>query len=107
MDTLEILTAAINTRKPISFEYNLEGRAVGLRFGNPHAIYLSSVDKVNIHIWKTGGVKTDPTQIIPLWRTYSIKHIENITILEDKESFSLAADYKPNSPMYSRALAKA
>jgi hypothetical protein len=52
-------------------------------------------------------VKTDPAQIIPLWRTYSIKHIENITILEDKESFSLAADYKPNSPMYSRALAKA
>lgn len=107
MDTLEILTTAINLRKPISFEYNLENRAVGLRLGNPHAIYLSSTNKVNIHVWKTDGVKTDPTQPIQAWRTYSIKHIQNITILNEKESFSLAPDYKPNSPMYSRALAKA
>jgi len=106
MDTLEILTKAIQQRKPISFEYNIEGRAIGLRYGNPHAIYLSSTDKVNIHIWKTGGVKTDPAQNLPTWRTYSIKHIENITIFEDQENFSLAVDYKPNSPMYSRALAK-
>ena len=106
MDTLEILTQAINSRKPISFKYNLEGRAIGLRFGNPHAIYLSSADKVNIHIWKTDGVKTDPTQILPTWRTYSILHIEEITIFEDQPNFNLAPDYKPNSPMYSRALAK-
>jgi hypothetical protein len=106
METLDILKTAIESRKPISFKYNLEGRAIGLRFGDPHAVYLSSKDQVNIHIWKTGGVKTDLTQVLPTWRTYSIKYIEEITILKDQPNFSLAPDYKPNSPMYSRALAK-
>lgn len=106
MDILGILTTAIKMRKPISFKYNLEGRAVGLRYGNPHVIYLSSSDNVNIHIWKTDGVKTDPKQELPTWRTYTIKHIEDITILEDQPNFNLAPDYKPNSPMYSRAIAK-
>ena len=105
MDTLEILKTAIAMRKQISYKYNLEGRAIGIRYGNPHAIYLSSTDKVNIHIWKTGGVKSDDKPI-PDWRAYSIKYMEEITILEDQPDFPIANGYKPNSPMYSRAIAK-
>jgi len=105
MDILEILKKAIAMRKPISYKYNLEGRKVGIRYGNPHAIYLSSTDKVNIDIWKTGGVKSDDKPI-PDWRAYSIKNIEEITILEDQPDFPTANRYKPNSLKYSRALAK-
>lgn len=105
MNTLEILKTAIEMRKPIRYKYNKEGRAIGIRYGNPHAIFLSSADNVNIDIWKTGGVKSDDKPI-PDWKVYTIKHMEEITILEDQPDFPIADGYKPNSPKYSRAIAK-
>ncbi len=106
MTTIETLIEAINQRKSISFEYNKEGSANGLRFGNPHAVFLASTDEVNIHIWKTGGVNTDPKKLPPIWKTYSVKNLENITIIQDTKKFDIAIDYKPNSPMYTKAIAK-
>ncbi|MCK9398524.1 MAG: hypothetical protein M0Q51_00835 [Bacteroidales bacterium] len=107
MDTIEILKTAIEQRKPISFQYNAADRAVGIRFGNPHAIFIASTDNVNIHIWKTGGVSSDLTKPLPAWREYKIKHIIGIKIIEDQGTFELADGYKPNSPMYKRAIARA
>ena len=107
METLEILKMAIEQRKPISFQYNAVDKVVGVRFGNPHAIFIASTDNVNIHIWKTGGVRSDATKPLPAWREYKIKHIFDIKIIEDQGTFDLAEGYKPNSPMYKRALARA
>jgi hypothetical protein len=105
MDALEILKKAIAMRKPISYKYVLKNREVGIRYGNPYLIYTSSKDAVNISIWKTGGVKSDKKPI-PAWREYSIKYMDEITILEDQPAFPIAKDYNPNLSRYSNFLAK-
>lgn len=106
MNNLELLKKAIQLQKPISYEYNAPDRAVGLRFGNPHAIFISTSRNINIHIYKTNGVKTDPTKPLPDWREYIVKYITNITILVGHASFKVANGYNPNSKMYSRVIAK-
>lgn len=104
MDTIDILTSAIRQKRQISYEYNSPGRATGVRIGNPHAIFVSTSDNVNIDIYKVDGVKTDPSKPLPAWRQYKVKEISNVTIL-DKE-FTVAEGYNPNSKQYARVIAK-
>ena len=42
MTNIEKLTKAIESKKPISFEYNKIGKVQGKRIGNPHALYIFS-----------------------------------------------------------------
>jgi hypothetical protein len=104
MDTLEILTLAIREKKQISYEYFAPDRANGVRIGNPHAIFVSSADNVNIDIYKINGVKTDTTKPLPAWRQYKVKDIKNVVILNT--AFSTAAGYNPTSKQYARAMIK-
>jgi len=104
MDTIELLTSAIQQRKQISYEYDAPDRAVGVRFGNPHAIFISTAENVNIDIYKLDGVKTDPSKPIPAWRQYKVKGIKNVIILDI--GFSAAEGYNPTSKQYDRVIAK-
>ncbi|MFP5042916.1 hypothetical protein [Parasediminibacterium sp. JCM 36343] len=103
MDTIELLISAIEQKKQVSYEYDSPGRAVGVRIGNPHAIFISKAENVNIDIYKTDGVKTDPTKPLPAWRQYKIKDIKNVVILD--KGFSTADGYNPTSKQYARVLA--
>lgn len=104
MDTLELLTSAIQQKKQITYEYDSPGRAVGVRIGNPHAIFISTAENVNIDIYKIDGVKTDPAKPLPAWRQYKVKDMKNVVIL-DKE-FSTADGYNPTSKQYARVITK-
>ncbi len=104
MDTIEILTSAIQHKKQISYEYDAPDRAVGVRIGNPHAIFISTAENVNIDIFKLGGVKTDPAKPLPAWRQYKVKNIKNVVILD--QNFSTADGYNPTSKQYARVIAK-
>jgi hypothetical protein len=106
MDTLDILIKAIQLQKSISYEYNAPGRAIGVRFGNPHAIFVSTTENVNIDIFKIDGVKTDPSKPIPAWRQYKVKHMENVSILVDDNEFEIAVGYNPTSKQYANVIAK-
>ncbi len=106
MDNIrEQLVRAIELRKPISYDYEAEDRAIGLRYGNPHAIFIATTNNINIDIWKTGGVRSD-TKPLPAWRQYKIQNIKKVTILEGEEQFTIAQGYNPNSKQYSRPIAK-
>jgi hypothetical protein len=104
MEIIEILTLAIQKKKQISYEYELEGKAVGVRIGNPHAIFISSAENVNIDIHKIDGVRTDPSKELPAWRQYKVKHMVNVKILEP--DFLIAEGYNPTSKQYTRVIAK-
>lgn len=104
MEVLEILKLAISQQKQISYEYEAPGRAIGVRIGNPHAIFISTANNVNIDIHKISGVKTDPSKLLPDWRQYTVLNIRNVVILEN--GFSIAKGYNPNSKQYSRVIAK-
>lgn len=104
MDTIEILTSAIRQKKQISYEYSAPESKKGVRIGNPHAIFVSSSDNVNIDIYKLDGVRTDPTKLLPAWRQYKIKYIKNVIILNTV--FSTAVGYNPTSKQYSRVIIK-
>lgn len=107
MEVLDYLRKAIETKKCISFEYVCENRAEGIRYGNPHAVFIATSKNINVHIWKTGGVCTSNSKKIPDWREYRISFIQNVIVLEDEECFELAQGYKPYSPRYSRIICRA
>ena len=104
METLEILILAIQQKKQISYEYESEGRAIGVRIGNPHAIFTAKTENVNIDIYKIDGVKTDLTKSLPAWRQYKTKHISNVKILDAE--FLTADGYNPTSKQYIRTIEK-
>ncbi|MFP9098213.1 hypothetical protein ACLI09_04105 [Flavobacterium sp. RHBU_24] len=103
MEVIDILKLAIVQKRQISYEYELEGKAIGIRFGNPHAIFISKAENINIDIYKNGGVRSCKKPI-PDWRQYKVKHIKNVFILE--QEFVEAKGYNPNSIQYSRVIAK-
>jgi len=103
METIEILTLAIRQKKQIQYEYDLPGKAVGIRIGNPHAIFISSAEKINIDIYKLDGVRSN-SKSIPDWRQYTVKHIRNVVILDSQ--FSTAINYNPLSKQYNRVISK-
>jgi hypothetical protein len=104
MDTIEILASAIQQKKQISYEYFSPGRAVGTRIGNPHAVFISTAENLNIDIFKVDGVKSDPAKPIPAWRQYKLKDLRNVVVLD--EVFMTADGYNPTSKKYSRVIAK-
>lgn len=106
MEIIDILKTAISLKKPISYEYVAENRVIGVRYGNPHAIFIATTGNVNIDIYKTGGVSSDETKPLPGWRQYKLKHIVNVIINEDLPEFEIASGYNPNSRQYSRVIAK-
>jgi hypothetical protein len=106
MNQLDLITKAIESRKPICFEYNVPGKVQGKRYGNPHTLFLHpTTNNMMIHIYQTSGV-SDTKEKIPGWRQPLLGQISNIIILEDAESFKIAEGYKPNSPMYSSVISK-
>ena len=40
MTQFELLINSIEMRKPISFEYNKQGKVPGVRIGNLHAVFI-------------------------------------------------------------------
>ena len=107
MDTIEILKKAIKERKSISYQYNASSSISGVRFGDPHAIFISSKDNINMHVWKTGGDNLSTSKSLPSWREYLVKNIFDVKILENKGKFELAEGYNPNSPSYKRIIVRA
>jgi len=106
MDTLKLLTKAIKLQKPISFEYDVEKKVKGKRYGNPYAVFLHpTTDNVMVHIFQTDGV-SDTKDEIPGWRSPLLSYISNVEILEEEDKFTIHESYKPNSPMYARVIAK-
>ncbi|OLY94413.1 hypothetical protein SAMN05444008_10112 [Cnuella takakiae] len=106
MTILEILTLAIENRTPICFEYDSKNRVPGVRWGNPHAIFLHpTTNNLMVDIYQTSGV-SESREKIPGWRPFKLEFLENIILLEEAEKFVQAVGYKPNSVQYSRVIAK-
>ena len=106
MSILDLLSRAIELKKPICFEYDVAHKVIGKRTGHPHAIFLHpTTNNVMIHIYQTDGV-SDTKDKLPGWRQPILEHIENVIIYEDQECFEVAIDYKPNSAMYARVITK-
>ncbi|MFA6184841.1 MAG: hypothetical protein WCT51_02740 [Candidatus Shapirobacteria bacterium] len=111
MNTLDLIIQAIETQKPIVFEYNKEGKIQGERKGNPHAIFIftkkSGEQSTKIHIVQTDGVSDTTPPNFPDFRTFDIEDLSLIKILEDEESFvPFYEKYNPESEMYKDVIAK-
>lgn len=102
MNSLEIIKKAIESQKPIEFEYNREDKVTGKRIGNPHILF----NKVYVHIFQTGGVSDSGLGSGLPWRLFITDFIENVKVLSDKPSFEIAEGYNPDSVMYVDIIAK-
>jgi hypothetical protein len=106
----ELVIKAIHNRKPISFTLRKEGHVLGLRIGNPHAIFRHTLKngekKIYVDIWRTSGVITDNSKPLPDWREYVAIDLEDTNILESEPNFTPAESYKPDSDKYKEAIAK-
>lgn len=111
MNTLELLKKAIKLKKPISFDYNKEGKVTGKRIGNIHAIFVftnkNGEQDTKVDLYQTGGVSdTSVEKPLPSWRFYSLDYFSNIEILESEQTFNEAEWYKPESDRYIDVIAK-
>lgn len=96
MNNIDLLIQAINSKKPISFEYNKPGKTAGLRIGNPHALYiftpkdetlpnstkLDLVQMSGVSDSKTGEGYSDCSQ-------FDVQYLSNITVLQDDPEFEI------------------
>ena len=92
MTNLDLLILAIKSRKPISFEYNREGKVRGMRIGNPHAVFIftskTNAISTKIHIVQTDGV-SDSKELKPFpdFRMFNIEDLSSMIVLEDSLCF--------------------
>lgn len=103
----EKLKEAIELRKTIEFEYNRGDKVRGKRIGNPHRLFTNpQTNKLEVHIFQTGGVSdTNLTGKLP-WRLFIIEFIENVKTLQDRPSFEVAEGYNPDYFLYKDSIAK-
>lgn len=100
MNSLEIIKEAIGSQKPIEFDYNKDGKPIGRRTGNPHAVYRDSETRnINVDIYQTKGVSSQPDKI-PDWRVFTVEFIDNARILNKNNRFNIADGYDSNSSRY-------
>ena len=94
MNTLEILRTSVETKKPICFEYNKQGKIAGRRIGHSYAVFIftaknTRIQSTKVHIVQVDGV---PDSIItnpfPSFRMYNIEDLSNLYILDDNECFA-------------------
>ena len=104
---IKSLCEAIHNRRAITYTYDPPepGYAKGSRFGQPHAVFQASNGNMLVHIYKTGGVQTDPSIILPDWQTYKVRYLQIVDGMG--KQFSLAPNYNPHSRMYRQAICKA
>ncbi|MFI5450712.1 hypothetical protein ACHMWN_01015 [Pedobacter sp. UC225_61] len=112
MPNLDLLIVAIKNRKPISFEYNKEGKIRGTRIGNPHAVFIftskTNVTSTKIHIVQTDGV-SDSKELKPFpdFRMFNIEDLTSMVVLEDSLSFEPHYEkYNPEWEGYINAIEK-
>jgi hypothetical protein len=113
MTNLELLIKAIESKKPISFEYNKPGKTPGVRTGNPHILYVqqykdtSKPKNSKLDLWQTNGVTdTGNTKPLPSWRPFFFSEIINIVIHEDESEFEISEGYNPEGDRYKEVIAK-
>lgn len=106
---LKLLKQAIEQRKPISFEYNKEGKVRGERIGNTHAVFImrrkDNTESTKIHIVQTSGV-TDSEKDFPDFRMFDIAEISNVNILNAEPNFTIDNRYNPLWDGYANVIAK-
>lgn len=105
MTTIDLIIRAIESKKPIRFEYHGTKDLPGERVGNPYAVFFHpDTDNACAHIFQTDGVSHSGK--LPGWRTNKIENIINVSVLEDAECFKVEEGYNPNSISYTRVIKK-
>lgn len=91
---------AIQSQKQIVYTCIGEKHVAGDREGNPHILYQSKNGHVLVHIWKTGGVQTDPSGVLPGWRSY---HLSDIQLSQVGDSFETEESFNIHGKPYRNA----
>lgn len=103
----KIIKEAISLKKPLEFEYVRGDKIKGRRVGNPHCMFMHPATKnIEVHIFQTGGVSDSDLNVSLPWRLFLIDFIENVRVLNDSPSFSIAEGYNPDSSLYVNSIVK-
>lgn len=98
MTTEQEICRAIREHRRIIYTYDRPDRAQGRREGNPHIVFYTKNGHLLVHMWKIGGVSTDPHAPLPDWRSY---YLDNLTVVEIQEvRFDVESTFKPDSNRY-------
>lgn len=104
--SLDLLTAAIRMRAPISFEYS---KVPGLRVGNPYVLFVlrkkDGHETTKIDIDQTGGF-SESGGPFPSWRRFDLSMLQLIKVHEDQAPFALSSVYNPTAAVYEFLIAK-
>jgi len=112
MNNLDLLTEAIEKRKPISFEYNKVGKTPGTRIGNVHVVFIftakNGAQSTKVHIVQTAGISDSKDEkFFPDFGTFNIEELSNIIVLENELCFEpFYEKYNPEWDGYNNPIAK-
>ncbi len=113
MNNIDILKKAIESKKPISYEYIKPGKTPGRRTGDPYAVFVftakDGTQSTKLHVVQTSGVSdSSDRQPLPSFRTHEVELLSNITILDSEPNFTPNhPDYNPNWEKYDNVIAQA
>lgn len=110
-DKIDILTRAIHTKTPISFEYIKEKKVTWVRVWNPHAIYIftskSWEKSIKIHIVQTAWVSDSKEEKpFPEFRQFDVENIERIVLIKEKSPFKIDSKYNSDWEWYNDHISK-
>lgn len=107
MSVLSIIETAVRTRSPVSFQYVRPGKTLGIRIGNPHAVFVlrlkNGEENVYLHLLQTAGV-TDSGQDLPSWRQFFFNDVRDPQLISDGSPFAISETY--NASWYEHPIAK-
>jgi len=111
MSTLDTILEAINSHKPISYEY-IGGKepVYGERRGDPYAAYVfttkDGVSTTKVDIFQLSGASSSNTY--DKVKMSDLADLRNVQILVDEPKFTVnpISGYNPESGRYSSVLAK-
>lgn len=97
MSPVDLICQAIESRTPISFQYNVQGKTPGGRTGNPHAVFIRRLkaggEKTYLHLWQTGGVSDSGG--LPSFKTFFVSGITDVQLHPELAPFPTAEGYNP------------
>ena len=100
----EVITQAIELRKPVRFRYVKEGKNPGVRIGNPHALFVHpSTRNLQVEMYQTDGVSdSDLNEGLP-WRKFLVEFFKDAEVLSEVPDFLVGEGYNPDSFLYYEA----
>ena len=102
------LARAMDSNHSVSFTYIKDGKTDGIRYGNPHAVFLYGKEgNIMVHIYQYAGASDTLLNDyqFPVWRMFCLENLRDIKVIA-KSFFTVEPTYNPDWWAYEDSIYK-